>query len=182
MGNPVYATTEYDGQYPKYDAGGNLLTRKRPVNRTVMDVPCAEVAELDTVRCEELLLRAESGMDEEAVLTKLRQPFTRDELEFVKYKLELILRAHGKGTPKQNQESGSRYTTLDRPVYDTGYRSGAQISFGSPVVTLQIPRTQEKRGCGNGRRTAGGSTGLLPGTRLSVLWRCGPCGGNRGCV
>ena len=53
------------------------------------------------------------------------------------------MRAHGKGTPKQNQESGSRYTTLDRPVYDTGYRSGAQISFGSPVVTLQIPRTQE---------------------------------------
>lgn len=24
LGNPVYATTEYDGQYPKYDAGGNL--------------------------------------------------------------------------------------------------------------------------------------------------------------
>ena len=143
LGNPVYATTEYEGQYPKYDAEGNLLTRKRPVNRTVMDVPCAEVAELDTVRCEELLLRAESGMDEEAVLTKLRQPFTRDDQKFVKYKLELILRAHGKGTPKQNQESGSRYTTLDRPVYDTGYRSGAQISFGSPVVTLQIPRTQE---------------------------------------
>lgn len=64
-------------------------------------------------------------MDEEAVLTKLRQPFTRDELEFVKYKLELILPGPGKGTPKQNQESGSRYTTLDRPVYDTGYRSGS---------------------------------------------------------
>lgn len=26
-GNPVYVTTEYEGQYPKYDAEGNLLTR-----------------------------------------------------------------------------------------------------------------------------------------------------------
>lgn len=25
LGNPVYATTEYDGQYPKYDAGGICL-------------------------------------------------------------------------------------------------------------------------------------------------------------
>ena len=142
-GNPVYVTTEYEGQYPKYDAEGNLLTRNRPVNRTVTDVPRAEEVELDTARCEELLLRAEQGMDEEAVLTKLRKPFARDDLEFVKYKLELILRAHGKGTPKQDQESGSRYTTLDRPVYDTGYQSGAQICFGVPVVTLQVPRTQE---------------------------------------
>lgn len=142
-GNPVYVTTEYEGQYPKYDAEGNLLTRNRPVNRTVTDVPRAEEVELDTARCEELLLRAEQGMDEEAVLTKLRKPFARDDLEFVKYKLELILRAHGKGTPKQDQESGSRYTTLDRPVYDTGYQSGAQICFGAPVVTLQVPRTQE---------------------------------------
>lgn len=38
-GNPVYVTTEYEGQYPKYDAEGNLLTRNRPVNRTVTDVP-----------------------------------------------------------------------------------------------------------------------------------------------
>ena len=104
-GNPVYVTTEYEGQYPKYDAEGNLLTRNRPVNRTVTDVPRAEEVELDTARCEELLLRAEQGMDEEAVLTKLRKPFARDDLEFVKYKLELILRAHGKGTPKQDQES-----------------------------------------------------------------------------
>lgn len=143
LGNPVYVTAEYEGQYPKYDETGSLLTRNRPVNRTVTDVPCVEESGLDADRCEELMLRAESGMEEAEVLTALRNPFTRQALEFVKYKLELILRAHGKGTPRQNQGSGSRHTTLDCPVYDTGYRSGEQISFGSPVVTLRLPKTQE---------------------------------------
>lgn len=145
FGNPVYAVTEYEGQYPRYDVDGNLLTRERPVSRKVQDVEVITRKGLDETRCEALLSQAENGMDEAAVLEKLTAPFTLDEHNFVKYKLERILRAHGKGTPRRVSDGGSRYTTLNDPVYDTGFQSGTQISYGAPVVTLQIPRIQENR-------------------------------------
>lgn len=143
LGNPVYVTTEYEGQYPKYDADGNLLTRKRPVNRTVTNVEMVEEKGLDISLCETLMACAEPGMEEEQVLAILRKPFAQENLAFVKYKLERILRAHEKGTPKQRAGTGFRYTTLEQPVYDTGYRSSQRVSFGSPVINLQIPRVQE---------------------------------------
>ena len=78
-------------------------------------------------------------------MENLKKPFREEQQNFVKYKLELILRAHGKGTPRQSSGTGAgvRYTTLEHPVYDTGYQSGNEISFGAPAVTLQIPRVQE---------------------------------------
>ena len=124
-----------------------MLTRKRPVNRTVSNVAYAEEKELDPAKCEDLMKRAEKGLDEAAVLNRLRKPFAGADFMFLKYKLELILRANGKGTPKQSSDAGFRYSTLEQPVYDTGYRSGvqdSQIQFGAPVVTLEIPRKREE--------------------------------------
>ncbi len=147
FGNLVYVTTEYEGQYPKYDADGTMLTRKRPVNRTVSNVAYAEEKELDPAKCEDLMRRAEKGLDEAAVLNRLRKPFAVADFMFLKYKLELILRANGKGTPKQSSDAGFRYSTLEQPVYDTGYRIGvqdSQIQFGAPVVTLEIPWKREE--------------------------------------
>ncbi|MEI3169614.1 MAG: hypothetical protein V8S58_18035 [Lachnospiraceae bacterium] len=37
FGRPVYAVTEFQGQYPRYDADGTLLTREHPVSRSVTD-------------------------------------------------------------------------------------------------------------------------------------------------
>lgn len=142
-GNPVYVTAEEKGQYPKYRADGTMLTRERPVNRTVTGAECAEEKKLDTSRCEELMQRAETGMDEAAVQERLRKAFTQADTGFIKYKLELILRAHGKGTPKQTSDAGSRYTTLEQPVYDTGFASGSQVQYGAPVITLRIARQKE---------------------------------------
>ncbi len=145
LGRPLYAVTEYEGQYPRYCPDGSLLTRERPVSRTVTDIECATEKELDASRCETLMKRAEEELDEASVLEILRKPFQSEQQNFVKYKLELILRANGKATPKQGSGTGAgvRYTTLEHPVYDMGYQSGKEISFGSPVVTLQIPRCQE---------------------------------------
>lgn len=145
FGNPVYAVTEYEGQYPQYDVDGNLLTRERPVSRKVQNVEMITRKGLDETRCEVLLSQAENGMDEVAVLEKLTAPFGLDEQNFVKHKLERILRAHGKGTPRRMSDGGSRYTTLEDPVYDTGFQSETQVSYGAPVVTLQIPQMQENR-------------------------------------
>ena len=145
FGRPVYAVTEFQGQYPRYDADGTLLTRERPVSRSVTDAECAAEKELDTSRCEALMKRPEENLNEDTVLEILRKPFQMEQQNFVKQKLELILRGNGKGTPKLSGTSGTgtRYTTLEHPVYDTGYQSGKEVSFGSPVVTLQIPRVRE---------------------------------------
>ncbi len=145
LGNPVYAVTEYEGQYPRYDVDGKLLTRERPVSRKVQNVEMINRKGLDEARCEALLSQAENGMDETAVLEKLAAPFTLDEQNFVKYKLERILRAHGKGTPRRVSDGSSRYTTLEDPAYDTGFHNGTQIRYGAPVITLQIPQRQENR-------------------------------------
>lgn len=141
LGRPVYAVTEYEGQYPKYQEDGSLLTRERAVSRSVTNVERVTKKELDSSRCEELMQRAEGDLDEEAVMEILRKPFREDQKDFVKYKLELILRANGKGTPQKGSSTGegTRYTTMERPVYDTGYRNGADLSFGSPTVILKIP-------------------------------------------
>lgn len=145
LGRPVYAVAEFEGQYPRYCEDGSLLTRERPVSRTVTDIESVTEKELDAARCEMLMKRAEEGLDEAAVLENLKKPFREEQQNFVKHKLELILRAHGKGTPRQSSGAGAgvRYTTLEHPVYDTGYQSGNEISFGAPAVTLQIPRVQE---------------------------------------
>ncbi len=141
LGNPVYAVTEYEGQYPKYQEDGSLLIKERAVSRTVADVECVTGKGLDPLRCEELMQRAEGDLDERKVMEILRMPFRQDLQGFVKYKLELILRANGKGTPKQDRgtDEKAHYTTLEQPVYDTGYRNGDTISFGSPIMTLKIP-------------------------------------------
>lgn len=104
--------------------------------------------ELDAARCEMLMKRAEEGLDEAAVLENLKKPFREEQQNFVKYKLELILRAHGKGTPGQSSGAGAgvRYTTLEHPVYDTGYQSGNEISFGAPAVSASDPAQFRKVG------------------------------------
>ena len=56
--------TEFQGQYPRYDADGTLLTRERPVSRSVTDAECAAEKELDTSRCEALMKRAEENLNE----------------------------------------------------------------------------------------------------------------------
>ena len=146
FGRPVYAITEYVGQYPKYQEDGSLLTRERAVSRAVTDVEIVTEKELDPSLCEELMQQAEGELDESAVMDILRKPFERKLQDFVKYKLERILRANGKGTPRQGSSTsaGTRYTTLEDPVYDTGYRDGKEISFGSPIVTLKIPYVTEQ--------------------------------------
>ena len=99
LGRPVYAVAEFEGQYPRYCEDGSLLTRERPVSRTVTDIESVTEKELDAARCEMLMKRAEEGLDEAAVLENLKKPFREEQQNFVKHKLELILRAHGKGTP-----------------------------------------------------------------------------------
>ena len=69
--------------------------------------------------------RPEENLNEDTVLEILRKPFQMEQQNFVKQKLELILRGNGKGTPKIGTSgTGTRYTTLEHPVYDTGYQSG----------------------------------------------------------
>ena len=99
LGRPVYAVAEFEGQYPRYCEDGSLLTRERPVSRTVTDIESVTEKELDAARCEMLMKRAEEGLDKAAVLENLKKPFREEQQNFVKHKLELILRAHGKGTP-----------------------------------------------------------------------------------
>ena len=60
-----------------------MLTRKRPVNRTVSNVAYAEEKELDPAKCEDLMRRAEKGLDEAAVLNRLRKPFAVADFMFL---------------------------------------------------------------------------------------------------
>ena len=59
--------------------------------------------------------RPEENLNEDTVLEILRKPFQMEQQNFVKQKLELILRGNGKGTPKLSGTSGYRY-----PLYNTG--------------------------------------------------------------
>lgn len=157
-GSPQYVVAKQDGQYPKYQADGSLMTEEVPVNGVAAWYPQAEMVYLDEIKVQEALEAAEPGMDGEAAAARLQAEFSMTDLNFVKGKTERALRASGKHTPRSVSD-GNKYSSVDTGVYDAGVRKGetdisgisgadpgeaaAKTVYGAPVQVLQISKEKE---------------------------------------
>ena len=136
-GNPVFVTVEpgEEGKYIRYQADGSIEVQEKPSNLRIRDFKMVSGKEIDREQTEVVIKSAISSMDEDQVADMLEKPFTTGSEVFFKAKLEAALRANGYRTPSEN----GQYSTVERGIYDRGKR-GAEITYGSPVQTVQIPK------------------------------------------
>lgn len=159
-GSPRYIKAEYEGQYPRYNEDGSLMTEELPVNRGAEHIRQVPVRELDLDIVQEMMLEPEKGMTESQNQKQLLKPVTESELLFVKGKVERILRKHGKATPKRREEGGKiSYSDIRRGIFDRGVRKGepdqegisgvkpgepaSDTVYGMPVKTLVMDVEKE---------------------------------------
>ena len=105
-GSPKYVRAEYEGQYPKYNPDGSLMTTEIPADCMAEYIRQVPVRGLDLNTVQEMMLEPEKGMTESENQETLLKPMTQSELLFVKGKVERILRKHGKATPRSKDADG----------------------------------------------------------------------------
>lgn len=159
-GSPRYVRAEYEGQYPRYNADGSLMTEELPADCMAEQIRQVPVRELDLDIVQEMLLEPETGMTESENQKELLKPVAESRLLFIKGKVERILRGHGKATPKSRKDGDKIiYSDIHRGIFDRGVRKGqpdqegisgvkpgelaANTVYGAPVKTLIIDTEKE---------------------------------------
>lgn len=158
-GSPKYIRAEYEGQYPRYNEDGSLMTKEFPVDCGAERIRQVPVRGLDLDIVQEMMMEPEKGMTEAENQEELLKPASESELLFIKGKTERILRKHGKATPKNKEGGKTSYSDIYRGIFDRGVRKGepdpggisgvkpgepaADTVYGAPVTTLVMDTEKE---------------------------------------
>lgn len=158
-GSPKYIRAEYEGQYPRYNEDGSLMTKEFPVDCGAEQIRQVPVRGLDLDIVQEMMMEPEKGMTEAENQEELLKPASESELLFIKGKTERILRKHGKATPKNKEGGKTSYSDIYRGIFDRGVRKGepdpggisgvkpgepaADTVYGAPVTTLVMDTEKE---------------------------------------
>lgn len=130
-GSLQYVVAERDGQYPKYQEDGSLMTEEISVNYEARLIPVMERCPLDEGKTLAAMEAAEESADQETVAAMLAEDFDLAAGKFLKGKVERALRASGKHTPKQTGEKGPVYSGITQGIFDAD----------APITLLELPKT-----------------------------------------
>ena len=130
---------ENDYQYPKYNADGTFMTKEILADCETGWMRQVNNRELDKEIIEDVLLDAQSGMTEEENAEKLLKVFEEKDFNYIKGKIEKILRRHGKATPRIVVDGKNAYSDIKDGIFDRGVRDGEESVYGAPVLTIAVP-------------------------------------------